>query len=203
MYPSRVSPAVIAAALSACALEPESLNSDRIGDRFGSYGITVLPHTGGVRRSSLYSVDGETKTCRTYAVVRFVDDSTPSVATAHADVLAGHSIGTTFKSTGWQSRKITLHIGHLTLDASQHAIGKLMRLEGVTEFAIHAYQLVLEKESQTVNYATIAEMHHPDYMSLPEVKSLYGDGVETRLSDDEIRDLSDLILDSDQGRLSA
>ncbi|MGI9200381.1 MAG: hypothetical protein ACR2QL_04940, partial [Woeseiaceae bacterium] len=54
MRPSRISPFVIAAALSACAQEPEALNSERIEERFGSYGIEVLSHEAGVRRSSLY-----------------------------------------------------------------------------------------------------------------------------------------------------
>ena len=122
MRSSRVSPVVIAAALSACALEPESLNSERIEDRFGSYGIEVLSHESGIRRSSLYSVDGNTRICRTYAVVRFVDESTPRVAEAHADILAGRSIGATFKSTGWHIGKVTLHVGRISLDGSEHAI---------------------------------------------------------------------------------
>ena len=126
MRSSRVSPVVIAAALSACALEPESLNSERIEERFGSYGIEVLSHESGIRRSSLYSVDNEVKTCRTYAVVRFVDESTPRVAAAHANILAGGSIGATFKSSGWHIGKITLAVSSISLGGSDHAISQLM-----------------------------------------------------------------------------
>ena len=197
MRSSRVSPVVIAAALSACALEPESLNSERIEDRFGSYGIEVLSHESGVRRSSLYSVSGETRICRTYAVVRFVDESTPRVAAAHADILAGRSIGATFKSTGWHIGKVTLHVGSIALDGSIHGIGDLMHIDGPTVLGVHAYQLVLEKDSQTIDYATIVETHHPEYMSLPELEDLYGDSIETELSDAELRNLSTLIMDID------
>jgi hypothetical protein len=197
MRSNRVSPVVIAAALSACALEPESLNSERIEERFGSYGIEVLSHESGVRRSSLYSIDGDSKICRTYAVVRFIDESTPRVAAAHADILAGHSIGATFKSTGWQIGKVTLHVGSISLDGSDHVISDLMHIDGPTELSVHAYQLVLEKDSQTIDYATIVETHHPDYMSLPELEELYGDGIDVDLTDEELRKLSTLIRDID------
>ncbi len=197
MRSSRVSPVVIAAALSACALEPESLNSERIEERFGSYGIEVLSHESGIRRSSLYSIDNEVKTCRTYAVVRFVDESTPRVAAAHANILAGGSIGATFKSSGWHIGKITLSVGSISLDESDHAISKLMHIEDSAKLGVHIYQLVLEKDSQTINYATIIETHHPDYMSLPELEKLYADGVEDELDDEEFRKLSTLITDID------
>ena len=197
MDASRVSPVVIAAALSACALEPESLNSERIEDRFGSYGIEVLSHEAGIRRSSLYSVDGETRICRTYAVVRFVDESTPRVAEAHAEILAGQSIGATFKSTGWQIGKVTLHVGSLTPGGPDHALNSLMRIDGSTELAVHAYQLVLEKDAQTIDYATIVETHHPDYMSRQELEDLYGDNIEVELSEKDVHGLWILVLESD------
>jgi hypothetical protein len=197
MRSSRVSPVVIAAALSACALEPESLNSERIKERFGSYGIEVLSHEAGIRRSSLYSIDGDSRICRTYAVVRFVDESTPRVADAHADILAGGSIGATFKSTGWRMGKVTMHVDSLSLDGSDHAISDLMHIDGPTELGVHAYQLVFEKDSQTIDYATIVETHHPDYMSLPELEKLYGDSIDVDLNDEELRKLSTLIRDID------
>jgi hypothetical protein len=40
-----VSPAVLTAALSACAVEPELLNSERIEERFGNYGVEILERT--------------------------------------------------------------------------------------------------------------------------------------------------------------
>lgn len=197
MHSSRVSPIVIAAALSACAQEPESLNSERIEERFGSYGIEVLSHESGVRRSSLYSIDNDMRICRTYAMVRFVDESTPRVAAAHADILAGGSIGATFKSTGWVIAKVTLHVGSISLDGSEHAINKLMHLEAPTELGVHVYQLVLEKDSQSIDYATIIETHHPDYMTPDELGKLYGNDIETQLDDEERRELSTLITDID------
>lgn len=197
MRSDQVSPVVIAAALSACAHEPESLNSERIEERFGSYGIEVLSHESGVRRSSLYNLRGDSRICRTYAVVRFVDESTPRVAEAHADILAGGSIGATFKSTGWHIAKVTLHVGSISLHTSDHAIGELMHIDELSTLSVHAYQLVLEKDSQTIDYATIVEAHHPEYMSLEELERLYGDSIDVELADEEIRKLSTLISDID------
>ena len=197
MGSNRVSPIVVVAALSACAYEPEALNSERIEERFGSYGIEVLSHSAGVRRSSLHSIDDEQKICRTYAVVRFEDESTPRVAEAHANVLAGQSIGATFKSTGWKIKKTTLHVGRLPPVVPSHPIGALMRLNDTADLGIHAYQLILEKDSQSINYATIVETHHPHYLSVEELNSLYGDDVESRLIDDEVGKLFTLVLDTD------
>ena len=197
MRPIPVSPSVIAAALSACAFEPESLNSERIEERFGSYGVEVLSHKAGVRRSSMYSVAGDTRVCRTYAVVRFEDEATLRVSEAHASVLAGESIGVTFKSTGWQIRKATLHLGSILLNASSHPIGKLMHLDGDVDLGIHAYRLVLEKGSQSVDYATIVEAHHPEYLPAVELKDLHGDSKGINLDDLDISNLETLVLETD------
>ena len=197
MRPSRISTFVIAAALSACAQEPEALNSERIEERFGSYGIEVLSHEAGIRRSNLYSVHDDIRTCRTYAVVRFVDESTPRVARAHADVIAGQSIGSTFRSEGWQIGKVTLHVGSLKMSDPDHAISKLMRLEEPVELGVHAYQLVLERDEQTIDYATIVETHHPDYLSADELETLYGAAIKSGLDEQEIQNLSTLIMDID------
>ena len=56
---------VLAVALHACTTEPELLNSERIAQTFGSYGIDVLQADGALRRSNLYSVSDGLRTCRT------------------------------------------------------------------------------------------------------------------------------------------
>ncbi len=197
MDSNRFSPIVVVAALSACAYEPEALNSERIEERFGSYDIEVLSHVGGVRRSSLYSLDGDQKICRTYAVVRFEDESTPRVAEAHASILAGRSIGATFKSTGWKITKVTVHVGELPSVSQHHSVGQLMQLESTSDLAIHAYQLILEKDAQSIDYATIVETHHPDYLLAEELRTLYGEDISSPLNESEIGELSRLVLDSD------
>ena len=61
----RLAPTVLAAALSACATETVLLNSERVEQRFGNYGIDVLASEAGLRRSSLYSVEKDGRICRT------------------------------------------------------------------------------------------------------------------------------------------
>ena len=193
----QVSSIVIAAALSACAHEPEALNSERIEQQFGSYGIEVLSQEAGIRRSNLYSVHGGDHVCRTYAVVRFADDLAPEVADAHADVIAGQSIGSTFRSDGWHIKKNTIYVGTLPMTDIEHPIARLMRLQQQTELGVHAYRFVLQREELSINYATIVETHHPDYLSTDELQTLYGESNRTVLSSEEIENLSTLITDID------
>ena len=68
--------------VSACASQDTSvgLNSERIRQNFGSYGVDVLSNENKRRISSLYSIDGDEKTTRTYAVVDFIDGKTVALA---------------------------------------------------------------------------------------------------------------------------
>lgn len=158
-------PSVLAAILSACATESVILNSERIERRFGSYGIEVLASEAGLRRSSLFSYDGDTATCRTYAVVQFTEHLDDRYGDAHSRVLSGKSIGATFKESGWGIQKNTLYIGSIRLPQTQTQVRELMRLSGAHDLALHVYQLLLVREDQELEYATILEAHHPEYLS--------------------------------------
>jgi len=166
-------PAAIAAAENDSALEPESLNSERIEHRFGSCGIDVLEHRTGLRRSSLFSVEGDRKICRTLAVVIFEAPQAPDLIAAHAMIIAGQSIGATLKSSGCEIRKSTLYAGTLSLRTTDQAIHRLMQLDGPAKLALHAYRLEVRRGEESFEYATIVEIHHPDYLSPSELKSLY------------------------------
>ena len=157
-------PSVFAAMLSACATESVLLNSKRIEQRFGSYGVEVLASEAGLRRSGLLSYDGDTATCRTYAVVQFADQLDERYDEAHSRVLAGDSIGETFKDDGWDIRKHTLYIGTVRLPDTATEVGRLMRLTGAHDLALHVYQLVVARDDIELEYATIMEAHHPEYL---------------------------------------
>ena len=192
-----VSPVILAAALSACAHHPELLNSDRIEKQFGNYQIVVLGQNAGVRRSSLNSVaDGES-TCRTYAVVQFVDAGVAEIEEPHQDVLAGQSIGTTFKESGWNIRKDTLHIGTLAMQDLQHSIARLMRLKQGANLAVHVYRMTLEKNDQSIQYATIIEAHHPDYLTEAALLELYAIDKEQQFSSANLAPLLAMIMKTD------
>lgn len=197
MRQSHFPPAVLAAILSACATESVILNSERIEKRFGSYGIEVLSSEAGLRRSGLFSVDGDTATCRTYAVVQFVDEADERYDAAHSQVLAGDSIGETFKDNGWGIRKNTLFIGDVRLPDERTEIAELMRLTGAHDLALHIYQLVLVREGVASEYATIMEVHHPEYLTVSELREIFDYDAEPALSQADLAQLSALVFASE------
>jgi len=192
-----VSPVILAAALSACAHHPELLNSDSIEKQFGNYQIVVLGQKAGVRRSSLNSVADGVSTCRTYAVVQFFDADIAEIEEPHQDVLAGQSIGTTFRESGWKIRKDTVHIGTMAMVDPQHPIARLMRLEHGGDLAVHIYRMTLEKNDQTIQYATIVETHHPDYLTETALLELYAGDKELHFSSANLAPLLAMIMKTD------
>ena len=195
MHHNPIPPVVLAAALNACAVQPELLNSERIEKRLGSFGIEVLEQDSSVRRSSLFSTESGVRICRTYAVVKFTDPATAKLGSAHTAVLAGQSIGETFKAAGWKIGKATIYVGELQIGDPRHAIDELMHLDRPAKLGLHAYQLMLEQNSQSVHYATIIESHHPSYLARDELLELYPVDARLRLASDEVETLIRLVLD--------
>ena len=148
------------------------LNSERIAQEFGSYGIAILESDDSVRVSNLYSLHGQTKICRTYAVVHYPDDPDAEVFVEHREILSGQSIGAVFTRRGWAIEKVNRYFGELP------ASGRVAGLMGgiVSQLlAVHIYDLVVSREGMSLTYATIAKAHHPDYLSIMELRGLYGD----------------------------
>ena len=189
MHNTPASPVTAAAVPDACALESELLNSERIGERFGNCGIDVRENGPTVRRASLFSSEDGLRTCRSYAVVQFIAQQSSDVAAAHKKILDGESIGATFKSAGWQIRKVTRHVGSAPLPAVGNDVAALMHLDVGTLLAMHAYRLILEKDERNLHYATIIEVHHPDYLAEDELRRLYSWDDSNRLPDDVIEEL--------------
>ena len=194
MRTNRFPPSVLAAILSAAASESVILNSERIEQRFGSYGIEVLASEAGLRRSSLVSYDGDVATCRTYAVVEFAERLDERYHEAHSRVLAGGSIGATFKEDGWDIRKHTIYIGTVSMPSTGTEIGQLMRLESPTGLALHVYQLVLVRQDMELEYATIMEAHHPEYLVESELRDVLEYDRENTLSETDLAHLSELLF---------
>ena len=187
-------PSVLAAALSACATESVILNSERIEQRFGSYGIEVLASEAGLRRSSLFSYDGDSATCRTYAVVQFAKQHDERYDDAHSKVLSGDSIGATFKEDGWDIRKDSMYVGSIRLPQSSTEVGELMRLTGAHDLALHVYRLVLVREGVAFDYATILEVHHPEYLSEQDLRGLFEYEASNALAAADLKQLAALIF---------
>ncbi|MGI9235180.1 MAG: hypothetical protein ACR2RD_16220 [Woeseiaceae bacterium] len=196
MRSSTFPPAALAELHSACETEPALLNSERIQQRFGSFGIAILRAETGLRRSSIFSWHGKNQVCRTYAVVRFAEQPVEWYREEHAKVLAGNSIGAIFRSHGWDVHKQTLHIGHLSLPDKGSSIAELMQLDDESELAMHVYQLLLVRQEQVFEYAAIVETHHPAYLTEADLRDLYEFDASTALSSPAISELTSLVLNN-------
>jgi hypothetical protein len=151
------------------------LNSERIAQRFGSYGIAVIASDSRVRVSNLYSEDGGTRTCRTFAI-----------AAEHDEIARGGSIGAVFAAHGWQVVKANLR--YFEVDAPER-VASLMRIAAGTRLAAHAYELDVARDGRSIEYALLVEIHHPDYLRVEDLRSIYGAADETGHE----RELADLV----------
>jgi len=165
--------------LSACGGDASLLNSDRIEERYGSYGVEIIDSDARGRRSNLYSVHDGQRICRTYAVVRFLAGATagdePALRAAHARVLDGASIGATLREAGFTVHKRSLAAGALPLPVTEPAWGRLMGLSSVAGLAVYEYRLSINKGSQSIDYAEITEVYHPDYLRPADVYAIAPD----------------------------
>lgn len=197
MRPTTVPIPVLAVALHACTTEPELLNSERIEATFGSYGIEVLQNDNRVRRSNLYSVSDGVRTCRTYAVVQFLEQPDARTEEEHSKIVLGGSIGEVFKSHGWRIFKQTLYAGDIHIGGSETELAWLMHLDGENVLAMHVYRLLIEKGDTTVNYATIIEVHHPEYLDIAALRRLYPVSESTFLSQDQVSAVVSLVTENE------
>ena len=148
----------------------ELLNSERIEASFGSYGVDVLSSDASLRVSSLYSLDASGKTTRTFAVVLYPEDVAPELGAAHAAILAGGSIGSTLRAEGWNVIKTHRYFGEIPSTAR---LGRLMRIGGTVALALHVYVLEAARTDARLEYATLAEIHHPDHLTPAAVVDIY------------------------------
>lgn len=170
---SALAAACVLAALAAAGQPPnrELLNSERIQQAFGSYGVEVLANDTRARVTSLYSIEAGTKTCRTFAVVRFPAVIAAAVATEHATITNGGSIGAVFAANGW--RVLKTHLAFRELEATPR-LANLMHVAVGTRLAEHAYVLDVAKDGKTVEYAALVEIHHPEYLRRADLERIYG-----------------------------
>jgi hypothetical protein len=147
------------------------LNSERIAEDFGSYAISVLEQSELVRVSNLYSVEGQQQICRTYAIVFYPQVISPELVAEHRQILNGGSIGQVFADHGSSIKKVNRYFGAMQ---TTEQVAELMRDRSARPLAIHLYDFVVVRSDVEVVYATIAEVHHPDYLSLDQLRAIYG-----------------------------
>ncbi|MDX1403757.1 MAG: hypothetical protein R3192_04430 [Woeseiaceae bacterium] len=166
---------ILWALLAACGSQEQLLNSERIERKFGSYGLDVLKANAALRVSSLYSGSGDAKITRTFAVVRFTRRTVRAYEQEHAQIMAGGSIGAVFKAADWDIEKINVFIGEMEVPAKYPLLSELMQIELPKFLAAHVYVLVVRKQERSYEYATIVELHHPDYLTADDLQAIYGE----------------------------
>jgi hypothetical protein len=133
----------------------------------------MLASDGPTRQSALSSEDAAGKVCRTFAITRFADAAESLDLDSQQRILNGASIGATLKQDGWNILKATIHVGSVEIDRVAHPVLDLMQLDVPATLALHIYRLSIEKNGESLEYATISELHHPDYLSEADVRELF------------------------------
>ncbi len=151
--------------------ERELLNSERIEQVFGSYGLEVLSSAPTLRVSKLFSTEDGREICRTFAVVVYPHEIDGAIAAEHSAILDGGSIGATFAAAGWRVSKVHRYFGELPSTAK---VETLMGGIEPSRLAVHVYALSVSRGGVDVDYASIVEVHHPDYLSLADLVEIYG-----------------------------
>ena len=167
--------ALFAVSLCACAqsqpaAERELLNSERIESVFGRYGLELLTSTPALRVSNLFSTHDGDRICRTFAMAVYPSEVEPTIAAEHAAILDGGSIGSTFVDNGWRVVKTHRYVGQVD---STPKLDALMGGIAPTRLAVHVYTLGVTDGEREIDYATMAEVHHPDYLSADAVREVY------------------------------
>lgn len=169
----------------------ELANSDRIRLKFGNYGIEIVENGLRIRVSNLFSTDAGIKTNRTFAVVMYPAVIEPAFSKEHEAIIGGQSIGIVFKESGWLIEKRHQYIGELETVPDLTAVKGVFGDIGEVRPVIHVYSLMIKKDNAQFHYASIAEVHHPDYLGLEELKSIYGKEFDGDLKKD--RDTVDFL----------
>ena len=154
--------------ISGCQ-SPAPLNSERIADKYGSYGVEILHASNSRRVTNLYSGTGNNKTMRTLAVVEFESTDDPRIAAEHAAIVAGGSIGATFKENGWRIQKDTVEFCEQIFDSDSLPPLVHMHIQLPQLLAVYVYRFSVSKNGDSIDYASITEVYHPNYLGFDQL----------------------------------
>ena len=168
------------------------LNSERIERVFGSYGLRVLEQQPQLRVTSLFSNSITGPVCRTLATVRFPANLPAALADPHRAIVQGGSIGATLRESGWEIRKVNRHLGTISVPEDAARLSALMKIGVPDALAMHIYDLDVHRGEEHYRYATIIEVHHPDYLSASSLQTLYETLPLVPLEADELSEIRQL-----------
>jgi len=149
------------------------LNSERIRQKFGSYGVEVLYSDSTTRITRLYSTEGDVDVTRTFAVVMYPSVVDSALFLEHNEILNGGSIGQIFKESGWTIKKKSIYLGQISQSDKYDNTYEMMGGIVPTDLALYMYMFTVYKEGRSYNYATIAELYHPAYLTTGDMRRIY------------------------------
>jgi hypothetical protein len=158
-------------------------NSDRIKIKYGNYNIDIIENKLNIRVSKLYSTLDGVKTNRTFAVVAYPVFIEPEFKKEHEAIINGQSIGVVFEQNDWDIDKNHLYFGEIEMPPEHSGAHALFSAIGKANPAIHIYSLVVTKDNSRFEYALIAEVHHPDFLKLEDLMSIYAQGSDSQPTD--------------------
>lgn len=151
------------------------LNSERIRQKFNSYGVEVIYSDSTTRITNLFSGESHGRVMRTYAVVLYPTIVDSNLTHEHKEILAGGSIGEVFKKNGWVIKKRSIYLGEIASSMKFKDIYSMMGEIDPVNLAIYMYTFTVEKSDKYYEYATIAEVYHPHYLKVEDLRSIYSD----------------------------
>jgi len=169
------------------------LNSERIQQKFGSYGIDVLYSDSTTRITNLYSVDADQKIMRTFALVMYPSVVDSALMNEHMKIQNGGSIGQIFKERGWTIVKRTMYMGNLTSSNLYDTVFKMMGDIKPSDLAIYLYSFDVERDGKYYVYARIAEVYHPDYLTAEDLSRIYTAKADTTETGEDLALLLNLV----------
>lgn len=159
--------------ISGCTESQPPLNSDRIRAQFGSYGVRIVEADEALRLSCLYSESPAGDTCRTVARVEIRQPVPADLSELHSAITAGASIGEVFRSAGYSIRKRRLFVGGRPVPPPDRDLFESLDIAPVGELATHRYVFEVHRKNANYDYAIITEIHHPDYLTVEQLRALY------------------------------
>ncbi len=120
----------------------------------------------------------------------------PLFSKEHQDIVSGQSIGAVFKGNGWSIDKQHTYIGEIENLPETSPLYSLMGNIAPTSLAIHIYSLFVSKNGNEVRYAWIAEIQHPAYLTLMDLKVIYDqEYAQLRNKTSDVLAILDLVQD--------
>lgn len=148
------------------------LTSDRIKEKFGSFGVEVVlqDEQSGIRLSNLYSDDNNKKITRTLALVTFDLAMDPRLKKAHLAILKGGSIGSTLMQHGFKVQKDIIYKGEV--DRLPARVRVMMKTDQEKAAAL-MYHLIAKIGNSAIFYCTITEIYSPQFLTKSELEHLF------------------------------